>query len=439
VSTYQPGDRTPITRCSQLTDLFAPHAPREGRVGLELELLPVKPDGHLVPYAGAGGVEEALARLSPPHEAVEEASHITALKPRGGGMVGLEPGAQVEIASPPVDSLAELEAFLHREARGLEASAAASGFRLAPWGVAPMDGEEDLPDVPKARYGILREHLLGAGSMGRRMMKLTASTQVSLDYKDEADLTRMVRIAATALPYLLAYTANGPVYRGRRTPWATQRPKIWRHTDRKRCGLPAFLFEERITYAGAARWAAGRPLILMVRDGRFLPGDGRTFAQWLREPGERGSITVEDWELHVSTLFPDLRLRSYLEIRVFDALPLPAVMAVAALFKGLFSEAGGRALAPAGLPGRERTALGRALLEAARHGPRWRPSEGPAPRDAATKLLDASAAGLRSLGEDPSRLDPLRDLVSEGICPADRWRREPGRGWSGPTLRGAQD
>jgi glutamate--cysteine ligase len=439
VSTYQPGDRTPITRCSQLTDLFAPHAPREGRVGLELELLPVKPDGHLVPYAGAGGVEEALARLSPPHEAVEEASHITALKPRGGGMVGLEPGAQVEIATPPADSLGELETFLQRTARELETSAAASGFRLAPWGVAPTDGEEDLPDVPKARYGILREHLLAAGSMGRRMMKLTASTQVSFDYKDEADLTRMVHIAATALPYVLAYTANGPVYGGRRTPWATQRPKIWRNTDRKRCGLPAFLFGEQVTYAGAARWAAGRPLILMVRDGRFLPGDGRTFAEWLRNPGERGSITVEDWELHVSTLFPDLRLRSYLEIRVLDALPLPLVMSIAALFKGLFAEAGGRAIARSGLPRPGRTALGRALLQAARHGPRWTPDEGPAPAEAGKALLEASTRGLRSLGEDPARLDPLRDLVSARACPADRWRKGPENRWLGPELHGAQD
>jgi glutamate--cysteine ligase len=439
VSTYQPGDRTPITRCSQLTDLFAPHAPREGRVGLELELLPVTPSGHLVPYAGAGGVEEALSRLSPPHEAVEEASHITALKPRAGGMLGLEPGAQVEIASPPADSLAELEDFLQRMAGELEASAAASGFRLAPWGVAPMDGEEDLPDVPKARYGILREHLLSAGSMGRRMMKLTASTQVSFDYRDEPDLTRMVRIAATALPYVLAYTANGPVYRGRKTRWATQRPKIWRGTDRKRCGLPAFLFDAQVTYAAAARWAAGRPLILMVRDGRFLPGDGRTFAQWLRDPGERGPVTVEDWELHVSTLFPDLRLRSYLEIRVLDALPLPLVMSIAALFKGLFATAGGSAVARSGLPFRGRTALGRAFMQAARHGPRWVPDDGPAPADAAHALLGAAAVGLRSLGEDPCRLDPLRDLVSAGVCPADRWGKEPSRGWSGPTLHGTQD
>ena len=242
MSTYQPGDQTPITSCSQLTDLFTPRSPRPGRVGVELELLPVKPGGRLVRYGGAGGVEEMLARLAPPHEGIAEGDHLSALLLEGGGMVGLEPGGQVEIASPPMERLEDLEAFLQRSAHSLRRSAAASGFELVPWGVAPMDGEEELADVPKARYTILREHLLKTGALGRRMMKLTASTQFSLDYRGEDELTQMVRAASRVLPYVLAFTANAPVYRGRRTAWATQRPRIWRSTDPARCGLPAFLF-----------------------------------------------------------------------------------------------------------------------------------------------------------------------------------------------------
>ena len=437
MSTYQPGDKTPITACSQLTDLFTPGAPRPGRVGIELELLPVRPGGRLVAYAGPGGVEEMLARLAPPHEAIREGEHVTALLLKGGGMVGLEPGAQVEIASPPMDRLADLEAFLRESAEGLRRSALASGFELVPWGVAPMDGEEDLADVPKARYAILRDHLLATGSLGRRMMKLTASTQISLDYRDETELTSMIQAATRVIPYVLAFTSNAPVYRGRRTSWATQRPRIWRGTDPGRCGLPAFLFADRVTYRAAARWAASRQLILMVRDGVFLPGDGRTFAQWLEEPGDRGPVTVEDWNLHVSTLFPDLRLRSYLEVRVFDALPLPLVLAVAALLKGLLSDAGRRALERAGLPLRGRRELAKALVEAARHGPRWHPTEGPAPPDAMDLLLRISADGLREGGEDPARLEPLRELAEGGQCPADRWRRERAKGWDGPTLGNA--
>jgi glutamate--cysteine ligase len=435
MSTYQPGDQTPITSCSQLTGLFAPRAPREGRVGVELELLPVKPGGRLVPYDGPGGVEAALGRLSPPHEALIEGGHITALLLDGGGMVGLEPGAQVELASPPLDRLTDIEAFLRRSADALRRSASASGFDLAPWGVAPMDAEEDLPDVPKARYSLLREHLRAAGTLGRRMMKLTASMQISLDYRNELDLTAMTRTALTAMPYLVAFTANAPVYKGRRTAWATLRPRIWRSTDPRRCGLPSFLFAECVTYAAAARWASSRPLILMVRDGVFLPGDGRTFAQWLAGPGPLGPMTMEDWDLHVSTLFPDLRLRSYLEIRVLDSLPLPLAMAATALFKGLLSDAGRRALSRTGMPCPDRASAGRALLRAGRLGPRWIPEHGPPARQAMEMLIRAASQGLGSLGEDALLLDPMKDLVGADRCPADSWVRRREGGWTAPGLR----
>ena len=435
MSTYQPGDQTPIRSRSQLVDYFAPHAPVEGRLGVEWELLPVRPDSRLAPYDGPGGVEEALARLAPPHEAVLEAGRMTAVKLEGGGMVGLEPGGQVELATLPSDRLALVQNALERPLALIERSAASSGFSLAPWGVAPENGEEDLPDVPKARYGLLRDHLRAAGTLGRRMMKLTASTQVSLDYRDESELTAMTRAAVTAAPYLLAFTANAPVYKGRRTAWATQRPRIWRGTDRRRCGLPTFLFAPKVTYAGAARWALSRPVIFLVRDGKFLPGDARTFAQVLAGPGPLGPITMEDWDLHVSTLFPDLRLRSYLEIRVLDSLPLPLVMAATAFFKGLLSEAGRRALSRSGLSCPDRAGASRSLLRAGRLGPRWIPESGPPAQGAMKLLLHAASLGLGSLGEEPSFLDPLRDLVTANRCPADSWTRRREGGWTAPGPR----
>jgi glutamate--cysteine ligase len=435
MSTYQPGDRTPIRSRSQLADYFAPNAPVEGRLGVEWELLPVKPDGRLAAYDGPGGVEEALARLDPPHEAIREAGRITAVKLKGGGMVGLEPGGQVELATLPLDRLAKVQDALERPLALIERSATASGFSLAPWGVAPENGEEDLPDVPKARYGLLRDHLREAGTLGRRMMKLTASTQVSLDYRDESELTAMTRAALTAMPYLLAFTANAPVFKGRRTAWATQRPRVWRGTDRRRCGLPAFLLAPKVTYAAAARWALSRPVLFLVRDGMFLPGDGRSFAQVLSGPGPAGTMTMEDWDLHVSTLFPDLRLRSYLEIRVLDSLPLPLVMSATAFFKGLLSEEGRRVLSRTGLTCPDRAGAGRALLGAGRLGPRWIPADGPPAQHAMGLLMGAASRGLDSLGEEPSLLDPLRDLVTDNRCPADSWTRRREGGWTAPGPR----
>jgi glutamate--cysteine ligase len=435
MSTYQPGDQTPIRSHSQIAGYFEPRSPVEGRLGVEWELLPVQPDSRLVAYDGPGGVEEALARLAPFHEAIFEADRLTAVKLEGGGMMGLEPGGQVELATLPSERLALIQNALERPLALIERSAASSGFSLAPWGVAPENGEEDLADVPKARYGLLRDHLRTAGTLGRRMMKLTASTQVSLDYRDESELTAMARAAVTAAPYLVAFTANAPVYKGRRTAWATQRPRIWRGTDRRRCGLPAFLFAPKVTYAAAARWALSRPVLFLVRDGKFLPGDARTFAQVLAGPGPLGPVTMEAGDLHVSTLFPDLRLRSYLEIRVLDSLPLPLVMAATAFFKGLLSGAGRRVLSRSGLSCPDRAGASRSLLQAGRLGPRWIPEDGPPAQRAMKLLLHAASRGLGSLGEEPSYLDPLTDLVAANRCPADSWTRRSEGGWIGPGTR----
>ncbi len=436
MSTYQPGSQIPITSRAHLSDAFDPQAPEEGRVGVEWELLPMDDGGGMVSYFGPAGVEAALSRFSPPHGLLLEDGHIAALKLQGGGMVGLEPGGQVELASPPFGRLARIRTFLENNLRGMEAAARPCGFRLKAWGVAPQNGEEDLPDVPKARYGILRDHLLRAGRLGRRMMKLTASTQVCLDYRDEAEMGEMVAAVLPVLPHIAASLANGPIFRGRRTSWSSQRPRIWRGTDARRCGLPAFLFKPRPTYADAARWSLGRPLLFLVREGRFVPGDGRSFDDWLRAPGAFGPMTMDDWTLHLSTLFPEVRLRGYLEVRTLDSVPLPLVMAAAALLKGLLSEEGRRIMAKAPLPLPHRATLGRALLEAGRHGPRWNPEAGPSVKEAMAALFRAGSAGLRGLGEDPGEVEPLRRLVRDGLCPADFWKQVSAGDWVGPDPLG---
>ena len=147
-----------------------------------------------------------------------------------------------------------------------------------------------------------------------------------------------------------------------------------------------------------------------------------------------GPMTMEDWDLHVSTLFPDLRLRSYLEIRVLDSLPLPLVMAATALFKGLLSDVGRRALSRTGLPCPDRASAGHALLRAGRLGPRWIPKNGPTARRAMGLLLRAASQGLGSLGEEASLLTPLKDLAGANRCPADSWARRREGGWTAPGL-----
>jgi len=292
VSTYQPGDRTPIRSLDQIRASFQPAKPVRGRLGIEWELLALDAEGRMAPYGGPEGVQAGLEAFGPGRGAIREEGHLTAVRLEGGGMVELEPGAQLEVASPPATTLADLERFLGRVEGRLAKAFAEKGLTVHALGHAPRGGPEDHPDVPKARYRILGDHLRRAGTRGRRMMKLTAATQFSLDYENEADLRRKVAALLPLLPYLVAFSANSPMSAGRRTRWLSQRPWIWRGTDRLRCGLPPFLFASDLGYGHLARYGLSRPLLMLVRDGRYLRGDGRSFAQVLEGPGRLGPIST---------------------------------------------------------------------------------------------------------------------------------------------------
>lgn len=432
MSTDQYADATPIESADQLALFFQPSAPVRGRVGVEWEQLPLDSDWKMVPFDGPAGVEAVLAGVTEPATQVIEVGRLTALRLRGGGMIELEPGGQVEIASPPFSKLEGLNRFMARMLRDADDVSRRLGFGLVPWGHAPRNGAEDLPDVPKSRYGLLAGHLRSTGTRGRRMMKLTAATQISLDYEDEADMRRMVSAVLPVLPYVLAYTANSPVYRGRKSRWLSQRPWIWKGTDPGRCGLPRFLFSEGHGYADWVRYGLTRPLLFLVRETGYVPGDGRSFGAWLKSPGPYGPLTLSDWQTHVSTLFPEIRVHKYLEVRTLDTLPLPLVMAASALLKGLLCDPGAPASWDVRLPRPSPPELRRALLEAARRGPRWVPEHGAPPHAVMTRLLDAAARGLARLGESGDWLAPLGDLVERGLCPADLWRRDAGGRWVGP-------
>lgn len=431
MSTDQPGNPAEIRSLSQLAEMFRPVKPVRGRLGIEWEILPLDEEGRLVPFPGPGGVEGLLESVAGAHRAIREKGHLIALRLRGGGMVGLEPGGQVEIAPPPSGNLDALHRSLAGTWRMLDVAARPRGVRFSAWGLAPMDKEEQWPDVPKARYKILKAHLLGSGPRGRRMMKLAAATQFCLDFLDQEDMRAMVRGAAHLLPYLVACTANSPVYAGRRSRWASQRPWIWRGTDPRRCGLPAFLLSPRLGYGDWVRYGLDRPVLMFLRDGGYVAGDGRTFREWWRSPGAMGPLTVGDWELHWSTLFPELRLRRYLEIRTLDAMPLPVVMAVGAFLKGLLSAPPGAARWQALLPARTAAQLRADLVAAARAGAAWRPPAGSL-KSVMGDLLEAAGRGLAALNEKEVWLVPLRELVDRGSCLADLWFRDASGIWRGP-------
>lgn len=433
LSTFVPGSHNPLRSRADFEAAFEPASPKEGRVGAEWELLPMAPQGRRVPYSGREGVSALLEGVrNRGYGPIREGRSLTALRIPKGGMVGLEPGAQVELASPPSENLSFLDRFFRGTGRLLSREARELGFALAPWGIAPNEEPERLPDVPKVRYSLLADHLSRSGDRGRWMMKLTASTQVALDYCCEEHLRAMTDGLLRALPYLYAATANAPVALGRPTGWASVRAAIWKRTDPLRCGLPRHIFSPRLGYRALTRWALGRPALFFVREGEWIAGDGRSFEEIWRKPGTLGPLTTEDWALHLSGLFPDLRIRGYLEVRVLDSLPLPLLLGSAALLKGLISRQDGFSWTRS-FPSPSSTATRLEFLRAARLGARWTPEEGPSPGDVWPKLFNAAREGLRALGEDPARLEPLVALVASGRCPADDWWRDEAGIWRGPS------
>jgi glutamate--cysteine ligase len=406
-------------------------------MGVEWELLPCLPTGFLAPYLGERGVEGAFLDLAGrgygPHE---ERGAVVGLSAPSGAFLGLEPGAQVEVATPALDGLADLESELRTHYLAIQGAAHRAGWVPMPWGLAPRNGPEDLPDVPKERYLLLADHLRRKGSLGRWMMKLTAATQISLDTLGPESLGDQVDGALRLLPYLAGWLANSPVARGRKSRWKTLRPKVWCGTDRARCGLPPFLFRAADPVGEWLRYYLSREALFFVRGGQWHRGDGRAFGQWLKAPGPMGPLTADDWTLHTSTVFPDLRFRGYLELRVADSVPLETLLGASALCKGLLGDPARvrswRDILPA--PGRLSTR--RNILAAARGGGEWFPEAGRDPKEAAPDLFREARRGLEALGDDGGYLEPLERSARQGRCPADTWTRHRMRGWSGPDALG---
>ena len=215
-------------------------------------------------------------------------------------------------------------------------------------------------------------------------------------------------------------------------PWSHLRNGFWYGTDRARCGLPPFLFRATDPVGEWLRYYLSREALFFVRGERWHRGDGRTFGQWLKAPGPLGPLTVDDWILHTSTAFPDLRFRGYLELRVADSVPLETLLGASALCKGLLGDPGRVMSWKDILPAPGLLSTRRNILSAARGGGLWSPAAGRGSRDAAPALFQEARRGLRAFGEDGGHLEPLERSAREGRCPADLWRRHPGSGWSGP-------
>ncbi|MBF0192803.1 MAG: glutamate--cysteine ligase [Magnetococcales bacterium] len=313
---------------------------RDWRVGTEHEKFGFyKKDQRPIPYAGPNGVEALLLEMSKRFgwQVEHENGHPIALKQRQAAIT-LEPGGQVELSGAPMRDIhaAWLEIDEHLHQLGLVCREL--GIAFLGIGAQPKWPFEAIPWMPKGRYRVMREYLPTRGGLCLDMMARTATVQANLDFGDEADMVQKFRVALALQPLATALFANSPFIDGKPTGFLSYRAHIWRDTDPDRCGGLPFVFEEGFGFERYVDYALATPLLFLYRNKNYQPAGGVPFQAFLegKHPALPGVYaTLADWETHLSTLFPDVRLKHYLETRGADAGNSATLCALPALWKGI--------------------------------------------------------------------------------------------------------
>lgn len=310
-------------------------------LGLELEHFVVARNGAPVTYDGNPGIRDLLAELvesgAYPHPLYTDEGQLIGAA-GSDGVVSLEPAAQVEISLAPFGRIAQVEAAYQRFYHAANTILARQDAQLVAAGYHPTRRAEELALIPKDRYHFMDAYFHNLGTHGLRMMRATASTQVSVDYTSEADAVRKLRVASALAPLLAAFTSNAVVFEGAPAPGALTRLTVWRDVDPTRCGQIPGLFDPDFGFGRYADWLLGLSPIFITRaaandpNGPAVRSCPTTLA---RDAYADAPLTHHDIEHLISMVWPDVRLKRYVEIRPADSLPLPQAMGYAALIKGI--------------------------------------------------------------------------------------------------------
>jgi len=394
------------------------------RIGIEQEKIGIGLDGAPVPYGGAKGIESILRRMEARgFAATREGAHIVALE-RGGERITIEPGGQLEFSGLARDTASACRDALVAHVREVSEVARPLGVRFLGIGAQPFAKLDDVDWLPKARYGIMRDYFPRYGRSSRLahyMMKMTATVQANFDYESEAEAVEKIRAGYGLSSIVTALFAASPFVDGRPSGEKSHRAAIWLETDEDRCGLLPFVFEPGFAFRDYVEWALDVPMFFVARGGTLRPVDRLTFRRFLAEGFEGQDATLRDWEVHLSTVFPEVRLKRYIELRGADAGPMPTAVALGALWRGLLDDPDARTAAwelVAKHTFAEREALRREVPRAAlqaRLGSRRL-------QELAVELVRISDAGLARLPggeEDRPLLAPLWAYAAAGRTPAD--------------------
>ena len=423
---------TPITDHRQLVDVLASgEKPREAwRIGTEHEKFGFRLDDLRPPtFDGERGIEallKGLARFG--WTPFEEHGHVIALT-KGLASVTLEPAGQLELSGAPVETLHDTCREVGSHLREVREVADELGLGFLGMGFQPKWRRDEMPWMPKGRYRIMREYMPKVGTLGLDMMTRTCTVQVNLDYASEADMVKKFRVSLALQPIATALFADSPFTDGKPNGYLSYRSHIWTDTDRDRTGMLDFVFEDGFGYERYVDYLLDVPMYFSYRDGEYIDASGKSFRTFLR--GELDVLpgalpTIRDWNDHMTTAFPEVRLKKFLEMRGADGGPWNRLCALPAFWVGLLYD--DAALDAAWDLVRDFSMAERNALrdDVPRHALKT-PFRGGTLRDIAIEALKIADAGLRrraradSCGVDESGfIAPLLEIAEAGETPAER-------------------
>ena len=400
-----------------------------------------------LPYEGPVSITAMLEGLRDRFNwtPVLEAGKLIGLE-RDGANVSLEPGGQLELSGAPLETIHQTCDEVNGHLAEVEAVAADIGAGFIGLGAAPIWGQNDMPMMPKGRYRLMTDYMGRVGTLGTQMMYRTCTVQVNLDFASEADMVQKMRVALALQPVATALFANSPFLDGKPNGMKSWRAHIWQNLDAARTGMLPFVFEEGFGYEAWVDYVLDVPMYFVYRDGKYIDALGQSFRDFLKGqlPALPGEVpTLSDWADHMTTVFPEARVKKYIEMRGADGGPWRRLCALPALWVGLTYDQGALDAAwdlVKGWDAETREALrrsaGRDGLQAQAGGVRM--------HDLAREVLAIAEGGLKArarsgndglVPDETHFLNALKESVDSGKVPADELLEKYRGAWNGDLTR----
>jgi glutamate--cysteine ligase len=332
----------PITDHAQMAQYLADGCKpkQDWRIGTEHEKFGYCQDTHLpLPYDGPRSINAILSGLRDEFNwaPVEENGYLIGLE-KDGANVSLEPGGQLELSGAPLETIHETCDEVNLHLKEVQTVADKIGAKFIGLGAAPEWIHEQMPLMPKGRYKLMDAYMGTVGTHGTQMMRRTCTVQVNLDFSSEADMVQKMRVAIALQPVATALFANSPFFEGKTNGHKSWRSRVWRGLDDARTGMLPFVFDEGFGFEAWTNWVLDVPMYFVYRDGKYIDALGQSFRDFLKGelpalPGE--TPTLSDWADHLTTVFPEARVKKFIEMRGADGGPWRRLCALPAYWVGL--------------------------------------------------------------------------------------------------------